>query len=403
MEERMKFIHEWQQGEEWSFAELCRRYGVSRNTGYKWKERYETEGITGLADRATAPHEHPNQVSQQMIDALIEARQKHSRWGPKKLRAWLEQKSPRRRWPAASTIGEILKRAGLTVPRRKHPRVPAYRSALETAEDSNQVWCADYKGYFLCGDGTRCDPLTLSDHFSRYLLRCQVVANLEQKYARALLEGAFREYGMPAAIRTDNGSPFASVALAGLSELAVWWIKLGIRPERIDAGKPQQNGRHERMHRSLKEGTAMPPAKNLREQQKAFQAFQREYNQERPHQALGMKVPAAVYRPSPRPYPSRVREPEYEAGQLVRTVGSCGRIRWNGDRIFITKALANEPIRLEPVEDRWWRLWFGFLPIGWLDEATLRVLELDQGPELPVEEGQSALAPAIESLRQQGI
>jgi transposase InsO family protein len=403
MEERMKFIHEWQRGEEWSFAELCRRYGVSRNTGYKWKDRYETDGITGLADRTTAPHQHPNQVSQRVTDRLIEARQKHPRWGPKKLRVWLEQKSPKLPWPAASTMGEILKRAGLTAPRRKHPRVPAYPSALQSAEDSNQVWCADYKGYFVCGDGTRCDPLTLSDQFSRYLLRCQVVANLEQKYARALLEGAFREYGMPAAIRTDNGAPFASVALAGLSELAVWWIKLGIRPERIDAGKPQQNGRHERMHRSLKEGTAMPPAKNLRAQQKAFHAFQREYNQERPHQALEMKVPAAVYRPSPRPYPSRLSQPEYETGQLIRTVGSCGRIRWNGERIFITKALANEPIRLEPVEDQWWRLWFSFLPIGWLDEATLRVLELDQGPEPPVEESQSALTTAIESLRQQGI
>jgi hypothetical protein len=213
------------------------------------------------------------------------------------------------------------------------------------------------------------------------LLRCQAVASLEEKYARALLETAFREYGLPAAIRTDNGSPFASVALAGLSELAVWWIKLGIRPERIDAGKPQQNGRHERMHRSLKEGTAMPPAKNLRAQQNAFYAFRQEYNHERPHEALDMKVPAAVYRPSPRSYPSRLRQPEYGAGERVRTVGSCGRIRWNGERIFITKALANEPIRMEPVQDGMWRLWYGFYPIGWLDETSRRVLEREDGPE----------------------
>jgi putative transposase len=381
MEERMKFIHEWQRAEEWSFAELCRRYGVSRRTGYKWLDRYETEGIGGLTDRTTAVHEHPNQVKQNVADALIEARQKHSRWGPKKLRVWLGQKRPAVDWPAASTIGEILKRAGLTAPRKKSQRVPVYAGALHSAQEPNQVWCADYKGYFHCGDGTRCDPLTVSDDFSRYLLRCQAVASLEEKYARALLETAFREYGLPAAIRTDNGSPFASVALAGLSELAVWWIKLGIRPERIDAGKPQQNGRHERMHRSLKEGTALPPAKNLRAQQNAFYAFRQEYNHERPHEALDMKVPAAVYRPSPRSYPSRLRQPEYGAGERVRTVGSCGRIRWNGERIFITKALANEPIRMEPVQDGMWRLWYGFYPIGWLDETSRQVLERKDDPE----------------------
>jgi transposase InsO family protein len=378
MEERVKFVHDWQRGEDGSFAEVCRRYGVSRKTGYKWLERYTVEGIAGLADRTTAPHEHPNEVKQSVIGALIEAREKHPRWGPKKLRVWLSQQRPTVHWPAASTIGEVLKRAGLTAPKKNRQRVPAYASALHLAEEPNQVWCADYKGYFECADGTRCDPLTLSDNFSRYLLRCQVVASLEEKYARALLEAAFREYGLPAAIRTDNGSPFASVALAGLSELAVWWIKLGIRPERIKPGKPQQNGRHERMHRSLKEGTAMPPAKDLRAQQKAFHRFRQEYNHERPHEALQMQVPAAVYQPSPRLYPSRLQQPEYGAGELVRTVGSCGRIRWNGDRIFITKTLANEPIRLEPVEDGIWRLWFSFQPIGWLDETRMQVLELDQ-------------------------
>jgi transposase InsO family protein len=381
MEERMKFIHEWRREEGWSFAELCRRYGVSRNTGYKWLDRYESEGMAGLADRARAALEHPNQVSQRVADAVIEARQKHPRWGPRKLRVWLAQRPPKLPWPAPSTIGEILQRAGLTVARKKHLYVPAYGSPLHLAEAPNDVWCADYKGYFLCGDGARCDPLTLSDNFSRFLLRCQAVANLERQYAHALLEGAFREYGLPARMRTDNGSPFASVALAGLSELAVWWIKLGIRPERIAAGQPQQNGRHERMHRSLKEGTATPPAKDLRAQQKAFQAFRQEYNHERPHEALEMKVPAAVYLRSPRPYPSRLCQPEYEVGARVRTVGTCGRIRWNGERVFITKVLAHEPIRLEPVEDRMWRLWFSFQPIGWLDETTMQVLELDQGPE----------------------
>lgn len=355
MEERVKFVHQWRRGES-SLAEQCRQYGVSRKTAYKWLERYQEQGLAGLQDRSRAPHEHPNQVSGAVLETVLEERARHPRWGPKKLRVVLQRRHPKTPWPAVSTLGELLKRAGLTVPRKRRKWVPEYAAELHSTERPNQVWCADYKGYFHCLDQMRCNPLTRTDHYSRYLLRCQSVADMGYGYARALYEAAFREYGLPEAMRHDNGSPFASVGLAGLSELSVWLILLGIRPERIRPGRPQENGRHERMHRSLKEEAAEPPQANLRAQQKAFDRFRQDYNQLRPHEALGMKTPAEVYRPSPRQYPKRIVEPEYESGAIVRVVGSCGRIRWNGERVFISKALGNQPIRLEPGADGLWKL-----------------------------------------------
>jgi putative transposase len=275
----------------------------------------------------------------------------HRRWGARTLERWLRNKQADVKWPSASTIGAILQQAGLTQPRGKKLWVAPTPGGLQTAGQSNDVWCADFKGYFHCQDGSRCDALTITDAYSRYLLRCQLVPAIDGHYTRAWFETAFREYGLPARLRTDNGTPFASVALAGLSELAVWWIKLGIQPERIQPGKPQQNGRHERMHRTLKECTAQPPAKNQRQQQQRFNAFRREYNEERPHQALEMETPGSRYNASPRAYPGRVKSPEYAGDRIVRTVGSCGRIRWSGERVFITKVLPNEPIGLEGTDD----------------------------------------------------
>ena len=400
MEERIRFVHRWQE-EQWNFAELCREFGVSRKTGYKWLGRYEKAGLGGLADQSRAPREHPNAVGSDVAGAVLRARSAHPRWGPAKLRVWLERREPNVAWPAVSTMGEILRRAGVTAPRKRRLRVSPSPGALVAASGPNQVWCADYKGHFECGDGTRCDPLTITDHFSRYLMRCQAVDGLDEKYARLVFQAAFREYGMPQAIRTDNGSPFATTALAGLSELAVWWIKLGIRPERIAPGKPQQNGVHERMHRTLQEATAEPPQANRASQQRAFDRFRREFNQERPHEALEMRTPAEVYQRSAREYPERLAAVEYASDRLVRTVGSCGRIRWSGERIFITKALGNEPIGLEGVADGLWRLWYSFHPIGWLDERSMQATELA--------ERSCALAPETgaagpdQSLRQQGI
>ena len=380
MEQRMKFVQRLNETDE-AMTELCREFGVSRKTGYKWLRRYEAGGVSALADRSRAPQRQANATPDEQVQAVLQARGLHRRWGPEKLRAWLIRKHPEQRWPSASTMGEILKRAGLTVARGNRLWVAPTPGRLHEAGQPNHVWCADFKGYFHCQDGSRCDPLTITDAYSRYLLRCQAVTAIGEQYARALFEAAFREYGLPQIIRTDNGTPFASTALAGLSALSAWWIKLGIWPERIDPGKPQQNGSHERMHRTLKQETAQPPSRTLRRQQRAFDRFKQDYNYERPHEALAMKTPGELYESSVRLYPGVVRSPEYGSGRIVRVVGSCGRIRWSGERVFITKVLGNEPIGLEGVDDGVWRLWFGAYPIGWLDETTMEATDLNRPPK----------------------
>jgi putative transposase len=380
VEERFRFVEEYR-SEEWKFAELCRRYGVSRKTGYKWVERYEAEGWEGLRDRSRAPSRHSNEVVSEVAAAVLEMRRQHPHWGPAKLRSRLQREAPEVRWPAESTIGEMLKRAGLTVPQKRRRRTTPSQNPLRESEASNQVWCADFKGWFRCGDGRRCDPLTISDHYSRFLLRCQSMPSMQEDSVRAVMEAAFREYGLPERIRTDNGEPFASIGLGGLSRLSVWWIKLGIRPERIPPGKPQHNGRHERMHRSLKQATASPPGANLRAQQKSFDAFRQQYNWQRPHEALQMKTPAEIYVGSCRDYPRHLLEPEYGDEWEVRRVRECGRIRWCNAPIFVGKVLSGEPIGLEPVADGQWRLWFFDYPLGLFDERNGRVRKLPSNPQ----------------------
>jgi putative transposase len=375
VEERFKFLQE-HQSEEFGFAELCRRYGVSRKTGYKWVDRYEAEGLDGLRDQSRAPRHQPNEVLDDVANELIAARQKHPHWGPAKLRARLQRECPDIVWPATSTIGEILRRAGLTAPHRKRRKATPSQSPLSHAGAANQVWCADFKGWFQCADGSRCDPLTITDGYSRYLLRCQAVPAMDEASVRSVMEAAFREYGIPVSMRTDNGEPFASVGLAGLSKLSVWWLKLGIQPERIPPGKPQHNGRHERMHRTLKQATARPPAANLRKQQVAFDNFREEYNCQRPHEALDLQTPAEFYEPSCRSYPSRLLEPEYPDDWEVRGVRECGRMRWWSSNIFVGKLFGGERIGMEPVEDGWWKLWFFQTPLGLLDERNKVVRKL---------------------------
>jgi len=291
--------------------------------------------------------------------------------GPRKLKRVLERDAERQRWPAASTIGALLKREGLVVNRRRRRKTPPYTQPFATVDAANRVWCADFKGWFRTADGERIDPLTISDAHSRYLLRCQAVAKTDTEAVRAIYEAAFREYGMPEAMHTDNGAPFATRAVAGLSRLAVWLMKLDIVPERIEAGHPEQNGRHERMHRTLAEETAQPAAANRRAQQRAFDRFRREYNEERPHEALGMQTPAAVYGCSQRTYPERVPEPDYESGMLVRRVYPHGQFFWQGRDVFLTKALAGETIGLEALDERYWCVHFGRFPIAWFDSQEL--------------------------------
>jgi transposase InsO family protein len=311
MFERVKFIAAYLEAET-SFSELCLDFGISRKTGYKWVRRYDAEGVEALVDRSRAPHADSHEVPGEVIEAVLSSRRRHPRWGPLKLRVVLGRQQPKLALPAASTIGDILKRPGWVRPRRRIRRSSLYGERLRQYAAPNAVWCADFKGCFPVA-GERCHPLTISDGYSRYLLRCQGLRRPLTGYAKQVFASAFREYGLPDAIRTDNGAPFSTLAPAGLSRLAVWWLRLGIRPERIQPGRPDQNGRHERMHSTLKAETAKPPRSSFRAQQGAFDRFRSEYNEERPHEALGQQTPATLYRPSPRLYPRELPELAYPA------------------------------------------------------------------------------------------
>ncbi len=377
VEQRMRFILEWQQ-EEFSLAELCRQHHISRQTGYKWLERFEVEGLEGLRDRSRAPHEHPNEVSEAIERQILAVRGKYLLWGARKVRAHLLRKGCSGAVPAASTIGLILKSHGLTVVRKGRPRRGPRGEPLAQADAPNRIWCADFKGWFRTGDGTRCDPLTITDGHSRYLLRCQAVKGEDTLHAKPVFEAAFREYGLPDRMRTDNGVPFGSNGSTGLSALAVGWIKLGIYPERIRPGKPQDNGRHERMHLTLKQATATPPAWSWREQQRRFDRFREEYNQERPHEALGQVPPASCYQPSERSWPTRLPEIAYDPDFEVRRVEQGGQIRWRGQKVFVSHALAGEPVGLKQIGSAAWQMQFSLYGLGVVEGERTRLWTPEQ-------------------------
>ena len=392
MEEKLRFVLQYDSGE-YTMTELCQRFEIARETGYVWLRRYRQSGLPGLLERSRAVHRHPNQTPEAIERMVLELRQAHMHWGPRKLRRILQRDEPGRRWPAVSTIGALLQREGLVVGRRKRLHTPPYTQPLAHAHKANRVWCADFKGWFRTGDQERIDPLTISDAHSRYLLRCQAVEKTDTARVRAIFEAAFREYGLPEAIRTDNGEPFASRAIAGLSRLAVWWIKLGITPERIAAGHPEQNGRHERMHRTLKQEAAQPPAANRRKQQQALDRFREEYNQVRPHEALEMRTPAEVYQPSWRTFPGQVPEPDYPESMLVRSVRRKGHFRWNQRDVFLSEVLWGERVGLLPEDGRWFTIYFAQYPIARFDSQELRVQRLRKtgwAGKTTVEEGAAA-------------
>ena len=370
--ERMRFVLEVQRGER-SIADACRLAGVSRKTGYKWLGRYEQGGALALQDRSRAPHTHPNAITAPVKAMLLEARELHPSWGAVKLLAWLSRRQPACAFPAASTVSELLKRAGLVRPRRRRPHVPAYARAFMQAAEPNDVWSADFKGEFRTGDGRYCYPLTISDGFSRYLLLCRGLLRPNTEAVRPWFERAFREYGLPLAIRTDNGPPFASRSLAGLSTLSIWWLKLGIRPERIEPGCPEQNGRHERLHRTLKREATQPARASIRAQQHVFEAFRAEYNDERPHQALGHCTPSQFYQSSTRNYPSRLQELHYPRGFAVRRVRYVGTIKWQGRFVYVSHVLRGELIGLYQIAEDAWTVYFGSLALGRLDARCTRV------------------------------
>jgi transposase InsO family protein len=379
MKERVKFIGMYSE-EEWTMVELCRHFDISRKTGYKIVRRFDQYGVSGLKDRSRAPHHHPNAVSEMVEQAIIAARHVHPKWGPKKLKAWLFRRESGVSWPAVSTFGEILNRHGLTVPRRRCRKTQPYEQPFVGCDYPNAVWSGDLKGWFLTGDGVRCDPLTISDNYSRMLLRCQAVTPTNHEAIQPLFEAAFREYGLPMAIRTDNGPPFATTTVGALSKLSIWWLKLGIIPERIEPGKPQQNGRHERMHRTLKDETASPPKRTWRIQQKALDHFREEYNYERPHESLGQQTPAEFYLPSPRPYPLIVPEMAYPDDMTVRIVKSQGDISWKSRHVYLSETLARESVGLRQVSERLWDIYFGPIKLAQLDTHDKRLIHLPRKP-----------------------
>lgn len=364
--EKQRLLMVQDYGEGMSISELSEIYGVSRKTVYKWLERYDEQGLAGLIELSRRPHHSPNQVSAEMEAAIVAARHRW-RWGPEKLRIKLCQQNSQVLWPAVSTIAAVLKAKGLVVSRHNRPRVPVQRPPYIAADRPNDVWNIDYKGWFRCGDGTRVDPLTMSDGCSRYLLRCQHVERIGYELTQPVFDAAFREFGLPWAIHSDNGPPFASVAPGGLSRLSIWFVKLGIVVERSRPGCPQDNGRHERMHRTLKAATAKPPQPTVRLQQRAFHVFQREYNEERPHESLDNKTPQSCYQASPRRYPRRVPQLEYGDDMETRIISQQGSLKWNGERTFISEIFAHETLGVKAIDERWMELYFGPVRLGWFD------------------------------------
>jgi transposase InsO family protein len=358
VEQRERFIRDLSTGA-FKMSSLCERYGVSRKTGYKWRGRHHAEGLAGLKDRSRAPHTCPHRMQPWARELLLNEKRLHRNWGAPKLREFLLRRNPSLELPAASSIGELFKREGLTKPRRrkkrwKHPGAPVRRPTKP-----NELWTADFKGQFKTRDGVYCYPLTVADQRSRYLLACKALSSVKTAGATELFTRLFREHGMPDAIRSDNGVPFCSPnALVGLSKLNAWWLELGIHHERTRPASPQDNGAHERMHRTLKRDTTRPPASSMRGQQRKFDNFRHEYNEDRPHDFLDGKAPADVYEPSPRPFPKRVPKPDYPEGMYVRKVSSAGTFRLKRMQPFISAVLWGKYIALEEVDDGLWAVYF---------------------------------------------
>jgi len=377
MDERARFIRDWER-DDLSFTELCGHYGISRTIGYKWVGRYDVAGVEGLKDRSRRPHSSPTRTASEIVERVLEIRRKHPTWGGWKIAGFLQRQGSRA-IPGASTIDDILRRHGLTRsrPRRRRPGHPG-RPAT-TARAANELWTADFKGEFRLRTGAYCYPLTVADQFSRYLLACTARPSTAHAGARPVFERLFREYGLPCAIRTDNGTPFASAGLARLSRLSVWWIKLGIHPELIEPGSPQQNGTHERMHRTLKAEATRPPAGSAAAQQRCFNRFRTVFNQDRPHEALDQNTPADLYRPSARPYPQRLAPIEYPAHFEVRYVSRNNGIRWKRYWVNVSSVLAEEYVGLEEIDDGLWALYFANYLLARLNERTRRLEELATG------------------------
>lgn len=376
-DQRIEFVNFTIDNPEVPFAAACRRFEISRPTGYKWLDRYDRNDPACLEDRSSACQRQPHATDPAVVDAIVALRRKQPTSGPKKLLWRLKQDHPDTPWPCVSTVGSILKSYDLVKcrTRRRNPRIP--RTLVPTAA-SNDQWTIDFKGQFQTADQDWCYPLTLLDHQSRYLLACQAFPRIATEDVKAVMTSTFRQFGLPLSIKSDNGPPFGSPAVGRLSRLGVWWIRLGIRPCPIQPAHPEQNGAHERFHRTLREDTASPPAGTRRLQQHRFRLFRDAYNTERPHEALGMNTPNSVYEPSPRPFPERLPELTYPDDALTRRVHSNGCLRWKGHELFLSETLQSETIGLFPVEDDYLVVAFGSIPLAVLSKQTCSWLKASQ-------------------------
>lgn len=372
MDQKTQFIADYLR-QTLSMTELCELYGISRKTGYKLIERYLAHGPQGLEERSRRPHASPHQTAQPIVDALLELRHRHPSWGAKKLLAILEKRHPQWSLPGRSTVCEILSRNGLVRHKRQRRAIGHPGRPTSPILAPNDVWCADFKGQFKTGDGLYCYPLTVTDGYSRFLLGCQGLESTCVAGAKPVFTRLFREFGLPRRIRTDNGVPFATNTLARLSQLSAWWVRLGVMPEFIEPGKPQQNGRHERMHRTLKAETTRPPAATRRAQQRRFNVFREQFNFERPHEALNLQTPASCYSPSSRAMPARIPPLVYPDQFEKRYVSANGGIRWNRRWVNVSIVCAGEYVGLEEIDDGIWNVWFGPLKLGRLLERHMRI------------------------------
>lgn len=375
---RMRFVTEYLT-EAFSVTELADSYGISRKTAHYWIRCYEREGPARLAGGSRRPHRMPRATPADVVDRLVATRRGHPQWGAGKIRDHLVRVAPDSTWPCRDTIHTILVRAG-TVRQRRRSRPVAAPHHLTPPTRPNEVWTADFKGQFLTGDGALCYPFTLRDGYSRFVLRCAALTSTRRADAQAQFARAFAEYGLPERLRTDNGTPFAGPGLAGLSRLAVWWLRLGILPERSRPGCPGDNGSHEQFHRVLKAHTARPPAASRAAQQRRFTAFVEEYNEVRPHDAVAHQPPITRFTPSPRPLPRRLPPLEYPADALVRRVSSSGRVKWNGRRLFLSEVLAGDDIALVAIDDGRWLIYYAALPLAIFHERTWRLQSPEQTP-----------------------
>ncbi len=360
--------------EHFSITDLSQKYGISRPTVYKWIERYKQLGIEGLKEQSRAPKNCPHRTSERIINLVIQEKLKNRKRGPRKIRAKLKRRYPEIHFPAISTLAYWLKKEGLVESRKKRKHVPPYTEPFCECHAPNDVWSLDYKGQFYMKNSRVCYPLTVSDNFSRYILGCKALEGPRYHPTRRYLESLFREYGLPDAIRNDNGTPFAGQCVGGLSRLSIWFIQLGIIPERIEKGCPQQNSRHERMHRTLKSDALDPIAGNLKEQQKEFDIFRHDFNNDRPHESLNDQTPSDYYKKSNRPYVAHPHPPEYGHEHIVRQVRQSGEIKFMGRMFYITELLMGQPVALKEIADGLWQLQYGFYVLGSVDLRKNKII-----------------------------